>query len=89
MTITEEIFHSFLHCQTKSYLRISHANGIQADFSACQEQITENYKGQCIDYLKANYCGSEHAIDRTDVLFNYHVHTQNWSDPQRLDTKHL
>src|SRR6266566_3276929 len=52
--ITDEIFHAFLVCETKSYLKIAGATGDQPAVAAWQRQLTEDYTRTCGTWLRAH-----------------------------------
>jgi len=55
MLITDDIFHAFLQCETKSHLKLSGAAGDQQAFPAWERNLVEDYKRQCHRQLRAAF----------------------------------
>ena len=56
MLITENIFATFLKCETKSHLTLAGAVGDQREFSDWERKLTEDYQQQFGTHLRA-HCG--------------------------------
>lgn len=59
MRITEDIFHAFLQCETKAYLKFSGTVGLQPEFSDWERNRIENYKQQCCGRLCSEFLDDE------------------------------
>src|SRR5712691_7786365 len=55
MLITDDIFHAFLQCETKSHLKLSGAAGDQQAFPDWERNLAEDYKRQCHRQLCAAF----------------------------------
>lgn len=62
MQITEDIFQSFLQCETKAYLKFSGMVGLQREFSDWERSRVENYKQQCHGQLRSKFLEEECLI---------------------------
>ena len=63
MLITDEIFHAFLVCENKSYLKISGDIGPQREFTEWEQNRFEAFKQKCLEKLRSNFGEYEHLSD--------------------------
>lgn len=59
MLITEEIFHAYLNCETKSFLKFSNNVGSQLEFSDWQDHVIENFRKKCCIKLRSDFRDDE------------------------------
>ena len=59
MLITDDIFQSFLQCETKSHLKLTGAAGDQRAFPDWERNLIEDYKRQCHRQLRADFGEAE------------------------------
>lgn len=51
--VTEEVFQAFLRCETKSYLKLTGAVGLQREFSDWQRRLAEEFEEECCVQLRS------------------------------------
>lgn len=61
MLITDDIFHAFLQCETKSHLKLAGAVGDHRAFPDWERNLIEDYKRQCHRQLRAD-CGEAECL---------------------------
>ena len=59
MLITDEIFQTFLQCETKSHLKLSGVAGEQREFTDWERNLVEDYKQKCHRQLRADFREAE------------------------------
>ncbi|MBI2470818.1 MAG: hypothetical protein HYV59_06200 [Planctomycetes bacterium] len=62
MQITEEIFQTFLRCETKSYLKIAGAVGLQREFRDWERFFAEDFQKKCSQRLISNFQQDERFV---------------------------
>lgn len=62
MQITEEIFQTFLKCETKSYLKIAGAVGLQSEFRDWERFLAEDFQQKCRKRLISNFQQDERFV---------------------------
>ena len=63
MLITDEIFHAFLVCENKSYLKLSGGVGSQREFTELERSRFEKFKQECLEKLCSKFGEYEHPSD--------------------------
>ena len=61
MLITDDIFHAFLQCETKSHLKLAGAVGDHRAFPDWERNLIEDYKRQCHRQLRTD-CGEAECL---------------------------
>ncbi|MBM4066322.1 MAG: IS66 family transposase [Planctomycetes bacterium] len=62
MQITEESFQTFLKCETKSYLKIAGAVGLQSEFRDWERFLAEDFQQKCSQRLISNFQQDERFV---------------------------